>query len=394
MRKVIHYKTRSHWLLVLRSQNLHSKMAAIDATSGYDRVKEVKEFDESKIGVKGLSDAGITSIPQFFVHDPKTLSDLKPSSKYTAATLPTIDLSDINSVTHRAKIVEQINLAAKTWGFFQVINHGVPVSVLDETLKAVKAFHDQPHEVKAKYYKREEGKGVMYASNNDLYRTKAASWHDSLQVWMGPQRSEAEEIPEMCRNEVVAWDFHATKVGETVMELLSEGLGLEAGKFKELTFSDARVIVGHCYPYCPQPDLTVGITSHTDPGIVTVLLQNHVPGLQVRHQNEWVDVKPVPGGLVINIGDLLQIISNGEYKSVQHRVLANSWKESRISIVMFLNQGKWKEDGYCGPLPELLSSEKPPVYRNFTVQEYVENFYSKGLDSKSLIEKITIKKHN
>ncbi|PRQ44001.1 putative deacetoxyvindoline 4-hydroxylase [Rosa chinensis] len=176
----------------------------------------------------------------------------------------------------------------------------------------------------------------MYASNNDLYGTKAASWHDSLQVWMGPQRSEAEEILEMCRNEVVAWDFHATKVGETVMELLSEGLGLEAGKFKELTFSDARVIVGHCYPYCPQPDLT-----------------NHVPGLEVRHQNEWVDVKPVLGGLVINIGDLLQIISNGEYKSVQHRVLANSWKEARISIVIFYNLAKWREDGYCGPLPEL-----------------------------------------
>ncbi|KAL6138343.1 hypothetical protein ACLB2K_063626 [Fragaria x ananassa] len=371
-------------------------MAAIDATSGYDRVKEVKEFDESKIGVKGLSDSGITSIPQFFVHDPETLSDLKPSSKHTAPTLPTIDLSHINSVTstHRAGIVEQIKLAASTWGFFQVINHGIPDSVLDETLKAVKAFHDQPHEVKAKFYKREEGKGVMYASNNDLHRAKAASWHDSLQVWMGPQRSAAEEIPEMCRSEVVTWDVYATKVGETVMELLSEGLGLESERFKELTFSDGRVIVGHCYPYCPQPDLTVGITSHTDPGIVTVLLQNHVPGLQVRHQNEWVDVKPVPGGLVINIGDLLQIISNGEYKSIQHRVLANSWKEPRISIVMFLNQGKWNEDGYYGPLPELLSPEKPPVYRNFTVREYIENFYSKGLDNKSLIEKITIQKLN
>lgn len=365
-------------------------MAAIDATSGYDRVKEVKEFDESKIGVKGLSDSGITSIPEFFVHDPETLSDLKSSSTH-ASTIPTIDLSHINSVTHRHELVDQIKVAAKTWGFFQVVNHGLPVSVLDETVNAVKAFHEQPHEVKAKYYKREEGKGFMYASNNDLYRTKTASWHDSLQVWMGLNRTEAEEIPEICRNEVVAWDFYATKVAESVMELLSEGLGLEAGKFKELTFSDSRVVVGHCYPYCPQPDRTVGITSHTDPGIVTVLLQNHVPGLQVRYENEWVNVKPVPGGLIINIGDLLQIISNGEYKSVQHRVLANSRKESRISIVMFLNQGKWKEDCYYGPLPDLLSPEKPPVYRNFTVQEYIENFYSKGLDSKSLIEKITIR---
>ena len=106
---------------------------------------------------------------------------------------------------------------------------------------------------------------------------------------------------------MVAWDKSATEVAETVMELLCEGLGLEAGKFKELTFLDVRVLVGHCYPYCPQPDLTVGITSHTDPGVITVLLQNHVPGLQVKHGDEWVNVKPVPGGLIINAGDFLQV---------------------------------------------------------------------------------------
>ncbi|KAM0990039.1 hypothetical protein ACFX13_008715 [Malus domestica] len=362
----------------------------IDATL-YDRVKQVKEFDESKMGVKGLSDSGITSIPQFFIHDPQTLSDLKPPYKNTTTTIPTIDLSHINSAAHRPKIIDQMKSAAKNFGFFQVTNHGVPVSVLGETVNAVKAFHEQPHEVKSKYYKREEGKGVMYASNNDLYRTTAASWHDSLQVWMSPERPEVEEIPEACREEVVAWDLHATKVAEDVMELLSEGLGLEGRRFKELTFSDKRALLGHCYPYCPQPDRTVGIRAHTDPGIITVLLQNHVPGLQVRHGNEWLDVKPVPGGLIINVGDLLQIISNGEYTSVQHRVLANPWKEARISVVIFFNLSKWREDGYCGPLPELLSPEKPPVYRDFTAQEFLGNFYGKGIDTKSLIEKITIK---
>lgn len=127
-------------------------------------------------------------------------------------------------------------------GFFQVINHVVPILILEETVNAIKAFHEQPQEVKAKYYKREEGKGVMYSRNNDLYRTKAASWHDSLQV-----------LPEICRKEVVAWDLHATNVAETVMELLSEGLGLQAGKFKELTFSEKRALVGHCYPTVLNP---------------------------------------------------------------------------------------------------------------------------------------------
>ncbi|PSS15912.1 1-aminocyclopropane-1-carboxylate oxidase [Actinidia chinensis var. chinensis] len=353
---------------------------------GYDRVQEVKKFDESKIGVKGLSDLGITEIPKFFVHPPETLSDLKSSSNCTG--IPIIDLSDINS--DRPKIVEQIRDAAKTWGFFQVINHGVPNTVLEDTIGAIKAFHEQPVEAKAKHYIREEGRGVMYTSNNDLYRSKAACWHDSLQVWMSPEPAKAEDIPAVCRREVVEWDHHAKKVAEAVMGLLAEGLGLGAGKFKELTFSDARVFVGHCYPYCPQPDLTVGITSHTDPGIVTVLLQNQIQGLQVRHGEEWVDVKPLPGGLIINIGDFLQIVSNGEYRSVQHRVLANSNKDSRISIVMFFNLAKWKGSGYYGPLPELLTPQKPAIYRDFTMQEFDQNFYGKGLDSKSLIDKIKL----
>jgi len=271
-----------------------------------------------------------------------------------------------------------------------VINHGISDSVLDQTIAAIKAFHEQPKEIKANHYKREELKGVMYASNNDLYRTKAASWHDSLQVWMSPEAPKAEDIPVVCRKEVLEWDVHAKMVGETVMELLCEGLGLEAGMFKELTFSDARTLLGHIYPYCPQPDLTMGIKSHSDTTFLTLLMQNEVNGLQVKRGDEWVDVEPQSRGLIVNIGDFLQIVSNGEYRSVQHRVVAHSSKEPRISVAMFFMPSKWKEPGYYGPLPELLTPEKPAIYRNFTIEEFHDNFYSKGLDTKSLIDMITI----
>ena len=80
--------------------------------------------------------------------------------------------------------------------------------------------------------------------------------------------------------------------------------------------------------------------------------------------------------------------SNGEYKSVQHQVLANSSKEARISIVIFFNLVKWKGDRYHAPLLELLSLEKQAIFLNFTRQELTENFYSKGIDTKSLIEKL------
>ncbi|GMN75087.1 hypothetical protein TIFTF001_052544 [Ficus carica] len=214
----------------------------------------------------------------------------------------------MNSPSHRPKLIERIREAAATWGFFQVINHGVPVSVLDDTISSVRAFHDLPLEVKSKYYKRKEERGVMFASNHDLFRAGAACWRDTLQAWLGPEPPEVEEIPEVCREEVIAWGSHATAVTERLMELLSEGLGLESGKFKELSFSESKLFVGHCYPYCPQPDLTVGSGSHTDAGILGILIQNQVPGLQVKHGDVWVDVKPpLHGGLIVNVGDILQV---------------------------------------------------------------------------------------
>ena len=130
-----------------------------------------------------------------------------------------------------------------------------------------------------------------------------------MQAWMAPHELDPEELPEVCRKEVIEWDMCAKRVAEAVMELLSEGLGLDAEKFKKLTFSESRSLVGIYYPYCPQPDLTLGLTPHTDPGIVTVLLQNEIEGLQVKHQERgWVPVKPVPGGVIVNIGDFLQVM--------------------------------------------------------------------------------------
>jgi hypothetical protein len=71
-------------------------------------------------------------------------------------------------------------------------------------------------------------------------------------------------------------------------------------------------------------------------------------------------------------------------------VVANSYRKERISVVMFFNPSKTNDDCCYGPLPELLSPEKPAIYRNFTLKEFEENFYSKGLDSKSMIEKVKI----
>ncbi|XP_002525989.2 1-aminocyclopropane-1-carboxylate oxidase homolog 4 [Ricinus communis] len=353
------------------------------STDEYDRFEEAKKFDDSKIGVKGLVDAGLTSIPRIFIHPADTLSDIKPVNRQPEAgtTIPTIDISGVDS-DRRSVIVEEISFACRELGFFQIVNHGVHVEVMDEVISGVKGFHELPTEVKQRWYQRETVTGVNFFSNVDLFKARAASWRDTLQIRLGPNLPEVEEIPEICRNEVIEWSQLAVQVAELLMELLCEGLGLKSETLKEMTCLEARVMVGHYYPHCPQPDLTVGITSHTDPGVLTLLLQDSVGGLQVKHGDEWVDVKPVPGALVINIGDILQIMSNDEYRSVEHRVLANPSRDPRVSIAIFFNPGK--RDCAYGPFPDLISAEKPAVYKQFMLMDFLKRFFSKELDGKTL----------
>ncbi|XP_039162564.1 1-aminocyclopropane-1-carboxylate oxidase homolog 4-like [Eucalyptus grandis] len=116
-----------------------------------------------------------------------------------------------------------------------------------------------------KIYRREMGTGVSFFSNIDLFHSKAASWRDMLHIGLGPKLANVEEIPKVCRNEVLEWNQQVQRLGSLLLGLLSEGLGLSAGKLQELKCLKTRVMVGHYYPYCPQPNMTVGLTSHTDP---------------------------------------------------------------------------------------------------------------------------------
>ena len=97
------------------------------------------------------------------------------------------------------------------------------------------------------------------------------------------------------------------KLGITLFELLSEALRLEPDHLIGMDCAKGHVILSHYYPPCPEPELTImGTTKHSDPEFLTLLLQDHVGGLQIQYQNHWIDVPPVPGALVVNIGDLLQ----------------------------------------------------------------------------------------
>jgi len=100
---------------------------------------------------------------------------------------------------------------------------------------------------------------------------------------------------------------HVMTLGKSLFELLSEGLGLDPSHLNNIDCSEGLRVLGHYYPACPQPELTIGTNKHSDNDFITVLLQDQIGGLQVLHKTQWIDVPPTPGALVVNIGDLLQV---------------------------------------------------------------------------------------
>ncbi|KAJ4832811.1 hypothetical protein Tsubulata_025018, partial [Turnera subulata] len=283
----------------------------------YDRKTDLKALDDTKAGVKGLVDAGVTKIPRIFVDHQLKLNQISGCPTTTTTTppklrVPTIDLEGggVNistTTTVRNNIVEQLRDACQEWGFFQVVNHGIPVSVLDTTLDGIRGFHEQDTEVKKKFYSRDYTKKVLYNTNLDFYTAATTTWRDSLTLAMAPHPPNPQELPAVCRDIMVEYTEEVTKLALTLFELISEALGLDPNHLKDMGCAEVLYILGHYYPPCPEPELTLGIRGHVDSSFFTVILQDHIGGLQFVHKNQWVDVTPINGGLVVHSSSQISV---------------------------------------------------------------------------------------
>ncbi|KAM7514960.1 hypothetical protein LguiA_004543 [Lonicera macranthoides] len=338
--------------------------------------EQLKLFDHTKFGVKALVDSGISKIPRIFIHPPESLPDPQKSrAQGVRLNVPVIDMKEIHDSGCRSRVVEEIGRAAGSIGFFQMVNHGVTEEILEAMVEAVRRFHEQPVEAKMELYSRNGGGGVRFYSNEEFHEPK--HWRDSLicQIDDGNLRNP-HLLPSVCRKEIEEYTKNVIKLKNTLSELLSEALGLSSDHLARLECLESGSLLCHYYPACPEPDLTLGNASHSDILFMTILMQDNVGGLQILHQNHWVDIEPVPGALIVNIGDFMQLITNDKFKSVEHRVLAKS-VGPRISVGCFFTLSTAAVAKPIGPIHELLSQTNRPIYKDVLFQDYCAYYTSK-----------------
>ncbi|KAJ9686550.1 hypothetical protein PVL29_015439 [Vitis rotundifolia] len=179
---------------------------------------------------------------------------------------------------------------------------------------------------------------------------------------------------ESCRKVMKDFALKLEKLAEELLDLLCENLGLEKGYLKKAFHGSKGPNFGtkvSNYPPCPKPDLIKGLRAHTDAGGIILLFQDDtVSGLQLLKDGQWVDVPPMRHSIVVNLGDQLEVITNGKYKSVLHRVVAQT-DGNRMSIASFYNPGN---DAVIYPAPALLEkeAEKDQVYPKFVFDDYMK----------------------
>ncbi|KAJ4730114.1 1-aminocyclopropane-1-carboxylate oxidase [Melia azedarach] len=284
---------------------------------------------------------------------------------------PVISLENVNGA-QRSAILEKIKDACENWGFFELVNHGISPELMDTVERLTKEHYRKCMEQRFKELVASRALEGVQTEINDM------DWESTFFLRHLPQ-SNINEVPDLddeYRKAMKEFALKLENLAEELLDLLCENLGLEKGYLKKVFNGTKGPTFGtkvSNYPPCPKPDLIKGLRAHTDAGGIILLFQDDkVSGLQLLKDGQWIDVPPMRHSIVVNLGDQLEVITNGKYKSVEHRVIAQTNGDGRMSIASFYNPGS---DAVIFPAPALLekeAEEKKQVYPKFVFEDYMK----------------------
>ncbi|XP_014508326.1 protein SRG1 [Vigna radiata var. radiata] len=343
--------------------------------------------------VQELAKEALASVPERYVrpvHERPTLSTTTPLPE-----VPVIDLSKLFSEDLKEAELENLHSAAKEWGFFQLINHGVSSCLVEKVKRGALEFFNLPIEEK-KMFAQREGEGVEgYGQAFVVSEEQKLEWADMFfMLTLPPQLRKPylfPNIPLPFRDDLERYCIELKKLAIKIIEIMGSGLSMERKEIRELFGEGVQSMRMNYYPPCPQPELVMGLNPHSDGGGLTILLQaNEMEGLQINKDGLWIPVKPLPNSFIINVGDMLEIMTNGIYRSVEHRATVNLEKE-RLSIAAFYNPSM---EVTIGPAPSLVTPKTPAVFRSIKVTEYYRGYLSKELRGRSHLDTMRVQNND
>ncbi|KAG0588082.1 hypothetical protein KC19_2G214700 [Ceratodon purpureus] len=358
---------------------------------------------------KALPDVVVADsvVPEAYVWPKEELAHVGHDEYAGDDEIPVIDLGGLNGdldETRRREICDRIRVALGSWGFFQVVNHGVDLALVERVQAISKKFFELPLETKELIdctfeEDRLLGYGFLVANKD---RTSRRSWSEGLfmdsphvALYSSTFWPEDHDIQTEFSE---AMEEYIKAVGEFAIRLFRLILGslgvdypvTESERF--LPKEPALIRLNH-YPPCPDPSLASGLVPHYDGNLITILHQGDVGGLQVMKDDQWHAVRPHPGAFAINGGNMLQAISNNLCKSALHRAVVNK-DEDRYSLAYFVQAPNSNGD-QVAPLPELVDAEHPAKYHPFTWKEYIAsqvvNIASQQIISHNALEYFEVK---
>ncbi|GMG98351.1 hypothetical protein Nepgr_000191 [Nepenthes gracilis] len=275
-------------------------------------------------------------------------------------------------------VPQKLGEACREWGIFRLVNHGIPKQLLRDVEEHAERMFDMQFESKKALFGGGPlsyfwGTPALTPSGVALPRGhQNIDWVEGLNVPLSQLSNFHTQDPFVSsfRKLMEEWGRHLTRLGGTLFEAMLNSLKLEAQVHrhhhlhyqKNYIDESTGIVRVYRYPRClaaEAADRVKGLDAHTDSSVLSILYQNQVAGLQILKDDKWLQVNSTADSLIVNLGDMMQAMSDDEYRSVRHRVKLNLRKE-RISICYFVF-----------PKEQCLirsSSYKPFTYKDFRDQ--------------------------
>jgi len=275
------------------------------------------------------------------------------------ASLPIIDITPfVAGTTGHQAVAEQIGCACRDTGFFYVVGHAVDVMLQDELEVLSRQFFAQDLGTKLGIDMRHGGRawrgyfpvGAELTSGQPdrkegiYFGAELSASHPLVQAGTplhGPNLFPST-IPQFGEI-VLAYMSAMTQLGHTLMGAIASSLRLPESYFADRYTADPLVLFRiFNYPAAAVGDPGWGVGEHTDYGVLTILKQDDAGGLQVKSRSGWIDAPPIPNAFVCNIGDMLDRMTEGHYRSTPHRVI-NTHERARLSFPFFFDPNFFTE---------------------------------------------------